>query len=611
MRRSYLGLAAAVGLVIGCAAVEEGSQSATAEASAPVVVLKEVYFGDLHIHSAWSLDAWSFGVRTTPEDSYRYVRGEAIPHASGEIQMQGPPLDFVALTEHGNYMGIPEGLLDPDDPLQRLPLIRDLLSDDAARAGSAMGRIMSHLGSDTPLQELVPGDRRAPGWKRIVDLADSHNRPGTFTAFPAYEYTSMPQGQNLHRNVVFRGSEVPAEPFSAFDSQNPEDLWDYMDAARASGSDVIAIPHNQNGSNGLMYATTDTAGRPIDDAYAEQRLRNEPVAEVMQIKGQSETHPELSPDDEWADFEILPTILGRPEDSSEPVGSYARHALKTGLEIEAAGGVNPYRFGMLGSSDGHNSSSPVEEDNYTGKLGVLDGTASNRLGLSGTSFTGAAGSSSPFSAAGLAGVWAAANTREDIFDAMRARETFATSGPRIRVQVFAGFDLSVDDLGNDMAKRGYARGVPMGGELEGARGRAPTLLVRAVRDPREAPLERLQVVKGWIEGGAAREKVFDVACADGSFPDPDSQRCADEAPPPDLSDCSYAEADGAPQLSAAWMDPEFDASERSFYYVRVLQIPTCRWSSWDALRLVVPLREDATPWLQERAVTSPIWFRPS
>jgi hypothetical protein len=208
-------------------------------------------------------------------------------------------------------------------------------------------------------------------------------------------------------------------------------------------------------------------------------------------------------------------------------------------------------------------------------------------------------------------VWAAANTREDIFDAMRARETFATSGPRIRVQVFAGFDLSVDDLGNDMAKRGYARGVPMGGELEGARGRAPTLLVRAVRDPREAPLERLQVVKGWIEGGAAREKVFDVACADGSFPDPDSQRCADEAPPPDLSDCSYAEADGAPQLSAAWMDPEFDASERSFYYVRVLQIPTCRWSSWDALRLVVPLREDATPWLQERAVTSPIWFRPS
>jgi hypothetical protein len=421
----------------------------------------------------------------------------------------------------------------------------------------------------------------------------------------------MPQGQNLHRNVVFRGSEVPAEPFSAFDSQNPEDLWDYMDAARASGSDVIAIPHNQNGSNGLMYATTDTAGRSIDDAYAEQRLRNEPVAEVMQIKGQSETHPELSPDDEWADFEILPTILGRPEDRSEPVGSYARHALKTGLEIEAAGGVNPYRFGMLGSSDGHNSSSPVEEDNYTGKLGVLDGTASNRLGLSGTSFTGAAGSSSPFSAAGLAGVWAAANTREDIFDAMRARETFATSGPRIRVQVFAGFDLSVDDLGNDMAKRGYARGVPMGGELEGARGRAPTLLVRAVRDPREAPLERLQVVKGWIEGGAAREKVFDVACADGSFPDPDSQRCADEAPPPDLSDCSYAEADGAPQLSAAWMDPEFDASERSFYYVRVLQIPTCRWSSWDALRLVVPLREDATPWLQERAVTSPIWFRPS
>jgi hypothetical protein len=604
-------LASAAGLVAGCAAVDEGSSPAGSEAGAPTVVLKEVYFGDLHIHSAWSLDAWSFGVRTTPEDSYRYARGEAIPHASGEpIQMQGPPLDFVALTEHGNYMGVPEGLLDPNDRLRLIPLIRDMLSGDVARSGAAMDQVMSHLGSDTPLQALLPGDRRAPGWKRIVDLADRHNLPGTFSAFPAYEYTSMPQGQNLHRNVVFRGSDVPVEPFSAFDSQNPEDLWDYMDAARASGSDVIAIPHNQNGSNGLMYAGTDTAGRPIDDAYAERRMRNEPVGEVMQIKGQSETHPELSPDDEWADFEILSTILGRPEERSEPVGSYARHALKTGLEIEAAGGVNPYRFGMLGSSDGHNSSSPVEEDNYTGKLGVMDGTASNRLGLSGESFSGAPGSSSPFSAAGLAGVWAPANTREDLFDAMRARETFSTSGPRIRVQVFAGYDFSGDDLGNDMAKRGYARGVPMGGELEGADGRAPIFLVRAVRDPREAPLERLQVVKGWVEGGAARERVFDVACADGSPPDVDSQRCAYEAPAPNLSDCTYSEGDGAPQLSVAWMDPEFDASERSFYYVRVLQIPTCRWSSWDALRLGASLREDATPWLQERAVTSPIWFRP-
>ena len=605
-------------LGIACAATDETTtQSADAALAAFVAQgelgAKQAYFGDLHIHSAWSLDAWSFGVRTTPEDSYRYVLGEAIPFpAGGEIQMSGPPLDFVALTEHGNYMGVPEALLREGDPLRELPFVRDMLSGDAERSSRAIGKVMSHLGRDAPISELVPGARRAPGWAHIVALADRFDEPGRFTAFPAYEYTAMPEGQNLHRNVVFRGSDVPEEPFSAFDSQNPEDLWDYMDAARGAGSDVISIPHNQNGSNGLMYARTTTAGAPIDTHYSAQRLRNEPVSEVIQIKGQSETHPVLSPNDEWADFEVVGTVLGRPDAASEPVGSYARHALKTGLELEASGAGNPYRFGMLGSSDGHNSSSPVEEDAYTGKLGFLDGTPEARLGLSGGGFSGPVGASSPFSAAGLAGVWAAENTREAIFDAFRARETFATSGPRIVVRVFAGFPPETTEGFAKVAQQGFSGAVPMGGVMTGgAEGEPPTLVMQALRDPREAPLERLQVVKGWLEDGAAYEQVFDAACADGSRPDPSSHRCVERAPAPDLSDCSWDEEDGSPRLATHWSDPDFDPAEPAFYYVRVLQIPTCRWSQWDALRLGVPHPDDATPWLQERAVTSPIWYEPA
>jgi len=606
-------------LLFACAAMDEADSQTPAPiapsqgASAiPHNPHKEVFFGDLHIHSAWSLDAFTFRVRVTPEDAYRYVRGGAIDHISGQkIRMQGPPLDFVGLSEHANYMGVPTALLDEAHPRRQLPLVQALLSDDPEESGNATARLLNSFSTDSPFPELIPGRLRAPAWKRLVELADRHNAPGTFTAFVAYEYTSMPEGQNLHRNVVFRGSDVPEEPFSSFDSQNPEDLWDYMDAARASGSDVISIPHNSNGSNGLMYARVDNEGRPLDGAYAEQRMRNEPVSEVMQIKGQSETHPALSPDDAWADFEVMGTILGRPADRSEPAGSYARHAFKTGLELEEAGIPNPYRFGVLGSSDGHNASSPVEEDNYTGKLGFVDGTPETRLGLVGGGVFGPTGTSSPFSAAGLAAVWAASNTREEIFDAMRARETFSTSGPRIRVRLFAGFELASDDLGKEMVERGYRKGVPMGGELEGpAQDRALTLLARALRDPREAPLERIQIVKGWIEDGSAREKIFDIACGNGEAPDPATHRCAFQAPPPDLADCSYDEGDGSPQLAAAWTDPDFDASQRAFYYLRVLQIPTCRWSNWDAIRLGIPHPEDATPWLQERAITSPIWYRP-
>jgi hypothetical protein len=589
-------------------------------AAAPIASdpLKQAYFGDLHVHTSWSLDAFAFQVRVGPEDAYRYARGGAIDHVSGEqIQLKGPPLDFIAVTEHANYMGIPTAAQEPGSPVSEIPLIRDILDPDPGVHGLAMGEVLAHLSGDRFMPELARDAYVDSTWRRLVELADRHSEPGEFTAFVGYEYTSMPEGQNLHRNVIFRGLDVPVRPFSSFDSQNPEDLWAWMDAARAKGSDVLAIPHNANGSNGLMYEKVDRAGRPIDAAYAELRMRNEPVSEVIQIKGQSETHPALSPNDEWASFQVLDTILGRPAEQSRLAGSYARLALMDGLEMEEAGGFNPFRFGLIGASDGHNASSPVEEDNFTGKIGKLDGTPEARILAPPSGATdldlGDRSSGSPFSAAGLAGVWAESNTREALFDALRAREVFATSGPRIVVRLFGGWDLSSADLESGIAQAGYGRGVAMGGELATDPGEraAPTFLVEALRDPREAPLERIQIVKAWVEEGEARERVYDAACAGGGAPDPEQHRCALSSEPPDLSDCSYGASRGSAQLSAAWSDPDFDPGERAFYYARVLQIPTCRWSTWDALRLGVAPPPGAPAWLQERALTSPIWIAPT
>ena len=502
------------------AATDVADHGGATHDAVPREPLKEAFFGDLHIHSSWSLDAFAFQVRVGPEDAYRYARGEAIDHVSGQpIQLQGPPLDFMGLTEHANYLGVPSAAAAPDDPLREIPLLRDLRSEDPAVVGAAMARTLAALSSDTRIPELPAGGELARStWSELVELADRHYLPGEFTTFVAYEYISMPDGQNLHRNVIFRGTDVPARPFSSFDSQDPADLWAWMEKARETGSDVIAIPHNGNGSNGLMYDVVDRSGRPIDAAHAALRMRNEPVSEVMQIKGQSETHPLLSPNDEWASFSILGTILGRPEDSSRPEGSYVRRALAVGLEMEEREGFNPYRIGMIGASDGHNAAAPVEESNFTGKIGVLDGTPEARLvpptGEDGIVETGAATPGLRFSAAGLAGVWAEANTREDLFDALRAKEVFATSGPRIRVRLFGGWQLGPSDLGAGLVEGGYAGGVPMGGELRlpaGGSGdveAAPTFLVHASRDPNEATLERLQIVKAWVEGGEALEQIF-------------------------------------------------------------------------------------------------------
>lgn len=597
----------------------EPDDDLTSTASIDKNTLKQAYFGDLHIHSSWSLDAFAFGVRVGPEEAYQFARGGEIEHIAGEpIKLQGEPLDFMALTEHANYMGIANSAMDPQSAISKIPLIADLMSSDTAVKSKAMGSLFKRIGRDIFVPELNTDTVIESAWAQLVALANQHNEPGTFTAFVGYEYTSMPEGQNLHRNVIFRGSDVPARPFSTFSSPNPEDLWLWMDKARQQGSDVMAIPHNANGSNGLMYQTTNQAGEAIDAEYAALRMRNEPVSEVIQVKGQSEAHPALSSNDEWAQFAMLENILGRPDIIGKAKGSYARQALKDGLEMEVDRAVNPYRFGMIGSSDGHNAASAVEESNYFGKIGVSDGSREVRLfgGKKPEGFDFADGPrSSPFSAAGLAGIWAEANTREALFDALRAREVFATSGPRIRIRMFAGWDFKQTDLDQGIASNGYARGVPMGGELTQAQATDAeeqlSFMLQAIQDPLAAPLERLQIIKSWVDNGTAYEKVYDIACAKGIQPDPKTHRCALEVTPPVLENCSFDATQGKPTLSSVWQDPEFDNTQNAFYYARVLQIPTCRWSTYDAHRLNVDLPKDQPAWLQERAVTSPIWYSPS
>ena len=564
---------------------------------------REAYFGDLHIHSRWSFDAYALNVQATPKDAYRYARGGAIEHpAGGTVQLQGPPLDFIALTEHAAYLGVSAAVDDPQSSLREVSLIRDLMSDDPEVSSAALGTFAASLASGEAPPELITDDIVKPTWRRIVELADEHNQPGEFTALVAYEYTSMPDGQNLHRNVIFRGNDVPERPFASIDSLNPEDLWRWMDEARTAGDDLIAIPHNANASNGLMYARTDWSGDPIDAAYADVRMRNEPVSELFQIKGSSETHPMLSPADEWAGFEIFDKVLGRMTDPSEPAGSYVRDALKSGLVMSLAG-FNPFEMGVIGSSDGHNATSPVEEDNYTGKIGIADHTPERRLitPLSPALPTSAV---SAWGAAGLAGVWADANTRQALFDALRRRETFATSGPRIRVRLFGGWSFGPADLGEGMVTTGYVRGVPMGGVLPG-RGERPAFLVHAIRDPNEAQLDRLQMIKLWVEDGRAREAVIDIACAGGDGPV--DGRCPKQADNPNEA-CEAVS--GANELDTWWADTDFSATLPAVYYVRVLQVPTCRWSVYDSRKLGIAHPEGIEPHIQERAVTSAIWYRP-
>ncbi len=576
---------------------------------------RNAYFGDLHVHTMYSFDAFIFGTTSSPDDAYEFAKGGTLTHPAGFDMSLDTPLDFYGVSDHAFYLGVLRQMADPSTEISKHPAAAGMStlggSDDR---GSKFRAILAFMGSGRG-EEINDPSIRKEAWDDIVASANRHNDPGNFTAFVAYEYTASDADRgNLHRNVIFRDDIAPELPFSRLDSSNPEDLWAWMDNNRANGIESLAIPHNSNGSNGSMFMLTDNAGRPIDDAYANLRMRNEPLVEITQVKGTSDTHPALSPNDEWADFEIMPFRIATSL-YSEPNGSYVRQAYLNGLKMQAEGGVNPYKLGVIGSSDTHNASYAGDEDDYWSKVGLrdADGVLRGSVPLSEPRANGELYADTYFNtwgAAGLAGVWAEENTRAAIYDAFRRKETFGTSGTRMKVRFFAGNDLpELED--EDLIGKAYGGGVPMGGDLIANAAEIPSFIAWVAKDPNSASLQRLQIIKGWVEDGEAQEQVFDVACSDGGSIDPTSHRCADNGAQVNLSDCSISEGLGAAELKARWQDPSYDPNQHAIYYVRALENPTCRWSTWDAIRAGVAPRSDLPATIQERIWSSPIWITPS
>ncbi len=583
---------------------------------------RNAYFGETHIHTSWSVDAWVMGNRLTgPDDALKYAQGQTIKHPLGYDIKIDTPMDFMGVTDHSEYVGVTREANIPGSYVSKLPEAKPLIMKDP-NSPQEQNEVFSYLlklAGGAPVKAFMSPKVTSTVWKENVRIANENNHPGKFTAFCSYEWTSMPGNRNLHRNVFFRACDkVPDYPFSALDSKLPTELWNWMDAQRKAGNELLAISHNANVSDGWMYPVdVDYAtGRPIDAAWAASRDRNERLVEIKQGKGQSETHPLLSPNDEFAGYELYEAILGLPANVGRVdhiVGSYGRQALKDGLTMQDVRGYNPYKFGMAGGSDSHNTGSPYRQDNFYGLHADADGTLERRFAGVLIGGTMDVRLENP---GGLTGVWAEENTRASLWDAMYRKETFGVSGPHIKVRFFGGWGYSKDLLNaGDWVKQSYAGGVPMGADLSpmpsGGKGTAPSFVVWAVKDPTSANLDRIQVIKGWSKNGQSFEKIFDVAWAGDRRPDRWSGRVPAIQSTVDLEKATYTNSVGATELKTVWRDPEFDASLHAFYYVRVLEIPTPRWTLIQAVKSglqppdVVPLTG------QERAWSSPIWYTPS
>ena len=568
-----------------------------AQAGAADPQTTELFWGDTHVHSSYSLDANLFNNFTLgPDVAYRFARGEAVEMREGGRAQLRRPLDFLVVSDHAEYMGIFKMIRDGHPAVadtETASKVSAFIEANPVFGPEAVGQLGAMLDGD-PLM-FDEGLARLV-WEDVVDQAERANEPGVFTALVGYEWGSTPDGNNLHRNVLFRDGPDKTKqvvPFSSVHSPHPEDLWTFLsEYETATGGEAFAIPHNSNLSNGLMFAAEDSRGKPIDAAHALARARFEPVVEVTQIKGDSETHPFLSPDDEFAAYEKWDktNIFGTARtERSMLAGSYARAALKNGLKIQSKIGLNPFAFGLIGSTDAHTSLATAEEDNYWGKTANMLLGSERVTGEFIHSFDADAPSTLNWeqAAAGYAAVWATANTRAALFDALRRREVYATTGPRISVRFFGGFAFEDGDSdAHDLAAVGYAKGVPMGGELAPAKGgQAPRFLLAAAQDPESGGLQRIQIVKGWLgRFGRVKERVYDVEVA------------ADRAA-------------GQGQFAAVWSDPDFRPAQLAFYYARVIEVPTLRWNAYDAARIGSPLL-DAPTTHQERAYTSPIWYSP-
>ena len=585
------------------------------------------YFGDTHLHTAFSMDAGAFGARLGPPDAYRFARGEEVTSNSGQPVKLSRPLDFLVVADHSDGFGFfplvvggaPEIMADPQGRKWN-ELIHSGKGADAAID------IIRNFGTGTISKAIfpVPGTKAyRDAWQSTIKAAEEANTPGRFTAFIGYEWTSNTAGNNLHRNVIFRDNGTKAglvEPYTTMKplgSDNPVDLWKWMAAyEEKTNGNVLAIAHNGNLSNGLMFPIVEAFGRPVDRAYAQERAKWERLYETTQTKGTGESHPFLSPNDEFADFEIWDKgnlDLSAVKTKEMLQFEYTRSALKNGLLLEQKLGVNPYKFGLVGSSDAHTGLTAMEEDNFFGKTAPQE-PSPERLTKTFVNDpkSGAKIMDWEVGASGYAAVWATDNTREALWDAMQRRETYATTGTRMIVRFFGGFDFEPKDATDRTpAQIGYAKGVPMGGDLKDAPpGKAPTFLVAALKDPIGANLDRVQVVKGWLDAkGELHEKVYDVAWSGNRKPGPDG-KVPTVGSTVDVANATWTNTIGAPELITVWKDPDFDPALRAFYYLRVLEIPTPRWTAYDAKRFGVKPLPGTTMTLQERAYTSPIWYTP-
>ena len=572
---------------------------------------RNAYFGQTHSHTSWSLDAYIIGNHVTgPADAYKFSLGEAVKDPAGFDVKLKRPLDFHAVTDHSEYMGMVRLANDPTSALSKEPIAAKLKVGNQADINRVFQWLAGSLAKADPIKELLDPAIAGGVWKENIAIADRYYKPGKFTTFVAYEWTSAPNSRNMHRNVIFKDSrKVPTLPFTAIDSLYPNDLWDWMDGQRKAGNELLAISHNANLSDGIMFPVEqDYKGRPIDAAWAQQRMMNEPLTEIIQIKGASETQPSLSPNDEFANFQIMSFLLGRDNSTSRPNGSYIRQAYQNGVAMQQSRGYNPYKMGVVGASDSHNTVISYTASSFFGQHASLDATPQTRMKA--TVDSGMATLETGTS--GLGGVWAEENTRESIFAAMQRKETFGTSGVRIKVRMFGGWDFKPDVFKQkNWAATGYARGVPMGGDLAAPQGKSPSFIVQAIKDPDDANLDRIQIVKGWTKSGQIFEKVYDVAWSGKRKPDAHTGKVPAVGSTVDVKKASYTNTIGSVELKTVWTDPDFDPGLDAFYYARVLQIPTPRWSTYDAQKVgIAPLNGVPTT-QQERAWSSPIWYTPT
>jgi len=581
---------------------------------------RNCYFGDLHLHTSLSCDAFLFGAKSLPENAYQYAMGEEQDYMGRKVK-RNAPLDFLAVTEHSEYLGLIQALTDPNGLYKNTPYYKQFTDTNAKAVGLNFQLLARQIAQNKPNPDFIKPEEQKIFWRKIINAANKYNNPGKFTTFCAYEWTSAPirasgQGpQNLHRCVIFKGDKVPEIPFSSFDSDDPENLWTFLENARKSADDVIAVPHNGNASNGLMFDTKTLSGKPITKEYAERRMANEPLTEIEQGKGQSDTHPKLSPNDEFANFELWETLIGWPAQANFMKGSYIRQAYGTGQEFYEKIGANPFKYGLEGGTDYHSGFSSTEENNYPGSHDNLDLQAPmDRLKELLTATTSISGEPIVVvGAASLTGVWAEQNTREAIFDALKRKECFGTSGNRQQIRMFASWNYPADLIKQaDWLKTAYSGGVPMGADLpaNSAGAKGPTFIVQGAKDPNMANLDRIQIIKVTTRDGKSHEKVYDVVWAGDRKPDPKTGKVPMIGTTVDLKTASYTNTIGAASLIGMWTDPDFDPSAEVTYYARLLEIPTPRWSTMLSVKNNLPFNKKVQPVIVERAWTSPIWYTP-